>query len=245
MKIIHYLFPLFILVLFANCISAQTDTSIINRWSQTDKLIWDWKIDRDAAVDSISLYVPLAVKFCKENGVKFTKRDGWVFPMNGYTKISYRTGGKDYKDEKFDYFQGGESKGHPAHDIFIYDNDSNIVEDSTGKKVEASAMVSGVIIAIKGDWKAGDFGRGGNYVKLFDPESEAIFYYSHLDSVSVNVGDIVNAGDKIGYVGRTGRKAIHGKTHKHIAYYKITDGEPEPIDIIKDLYKAEERARKQ
>jgi hypothetical protein len=233
----------FILVLFADCISAQTDVSIIKHWSETDNLIWDRKIERDAAVDSIAFFVPLAVKFCKENGVKFTKRNQWAFPMNGYTKTSYRTGGKDYKDERFDYFQGGESHGHPAHDIFIYDNDSNVVEDSTGLKVEASAMVSGVIIAVKNDWKQGDFGRGGNYVKLFDPQSEAIFYYSHLDSVSVNVGDLVNAGDKVGYVGRTGRKALHGKTHIHIAYYKIDDGEPEAIDIIKDLYKAEERDR--
>jgi len=238
MKII---ITLFIAVFLLQGTNAQTKQDVINRWSQTDKLIWDRKMDRDAAVDSIALYVPLAVKFCKESGVQFTKRNLWAFPMNGYTKISYRTGGKDYKDEKFDYFQGGESHGHPAHDIFILDSDSNIVEDSTGKKVEASAMVSGVIIAVKNDWKIGDFGRGGNYVKLFDPESEAIFYYSHLDSVSINAGDIVKAGDKIGYVGRTGRKAIHGKTHVHVAYYKIDDGEPEAVDFIKDLYKAEER----
>jgi hypothetical protein len=190
------------------------------------------------------MYVPLSVKFCRESGVKFTKKNEWAFPMKGYTKISYRTGGKDYKDERFDYFQGGESKGHPAHDVFILDSDSNVIEDSTGKKVEASAMVSGVIIAVMNNWIPGDFGRGGNYVKLFDPESEAIFYYSHLDSVSVNVGDIVKAGDKIGYVGRTGRKALHGKTHIHVAYYKINDGEPEPVDFIKDLYKAEKRAEK-
>ena len=233
-----------LLLFISSGIFSQVNSNIFQRWAKTDNLIWDRNIDRDDAVDSIAMYVPLAVKFCKESGVKFTKKNEWSFPMNGYTKISYRTGGKDYKDERFDYFQGGESHGHPAHDVFILDADSNVVEDSTGKKVEASAMVSGVIIAVKGDWKPGDFGRGGNYVKLFDPQSEAIFYYSHLDSVSVKVGDIVNAGDKIGYVGRTGRKAVHGKTHIHVAYYKIDEGEPEPVDFIKYLYKAEERVRK-
>ncbi len=243
MKLLNILTCVF---LFASSVSilSQQRSDIILRWSKTDSLIWERKIDRDAAVDSIEMYVPLAVKYCRENGVKFTKQNRWAFPMKGYTKIIYRTGGKDYRDDRFDYFQGGESKGHPAHDVFILDSDSNTVEDSTGKKVEASAMVSGVIIAVKHDWKPGDFGRGGNYVKLFDPESEAIFYYSHLDTVTLRAGDVVNAGDMIGYVGRTGRKAVHGKTHVHVAYYVIDDGEPEPVDFIEDLYKAERRARK-
>lgn len=239
------LFIIYILLLLSSADSfSQGKTDIFHRWSYTDNLIWDRKIERDAAVDSIALYVPLAVKYCRDIGVIFTKTKRWAFPMKGYTNISYRTGGNDYKDEKFDYFQGGESKGHPAHDIFILDSDSNTVEDSTGKKVEATAMVSGVIIAVKSNWETGDFGRGGNYVKLFDPESEAIFYYSHLDTVTVNVGNIVNAGDMLGYVGRTGRKAIHGKTHIHVAYYVIDEGEPEPVDFIEDLYKAEKRAGK-
>ena len=105
-------------------------------------------------------------------------------------------------------------------------------------------MVSGVVFNIISDWKPGDFGRGGNSVKIFDPESEAMFYYSHLDTVTVKVGQIVKAGEKIGTVGRTGRNAIHGKTHLHIAYYPIDDGEPEPEDFIEDLYKAEKRAMK-
>lgn len=233
---------LFIIILISACTYSQTDISLFQRWSKTDDLIWSTKISRDAAVDSISRYVPLAVKFCKENGVQFTKRKDWIFPMKGYTKISYRRDGNDYIDDKFDYFQGGESHGHPAHDIFILDIDANTIEDSTGKQVDALAMVSGVVFWIVSDWKPGDFGRGGNSVKLFDPETQAMFYYSHLDSVTVKVGDIVKAGDKVGTIGRTGRKAVKGKTHLHIAYYPITDGEPIPEDFIVDLYKAEKRA---
>jgi hypothetical protein len=164
--------------------------------------------------------------------------------MTGWTTIVYRTGGKDYRDQKFDYFQGGESKGHPAHDVFILDKDSNGVEDRTGKKIEATAMVSGVVVSILNDWKPGNSLRSGNYVKLFDPVSEAIFYYSHLDTVFVRVGQIVRAGEPVGLVGRTGRKAVRGKTHIHIAYYKIKGGRPIPEDFIEDLYAAEKRMRK-
>ena len=104
-------------------------------------------------------------------------------------------------------------------------------------------MVSGVIITSYGRWKIGDIGRAGNYINLFNPEGKGIFYYSHLDSVFVKAGDIVKAGDVIGFVGRTGRKAVFGKTHIHIGYYKITDGYPQPVDIINEFINAEKRYR--
>ena len=221
------------------------DYSIISRWNNVDTLIRDRKIDKDDAIDSLETIILPAIKYCKEKNIVFTKRNDWVFPMSGFTQTSYRDNGFDFRTDYFDYFEGAEFYGHPAHDIFILDKDSNGVEDSTGKHVNAVAMVSGVVITSYGEWKIGDIGRAGNYINLFDPEGPGIFYYSHLDSVFVKSGDIVKAGDVIGLVGRTGRKAVFGKTHTHIGYYKITNGYPEPVDIIKALYAAEKRYREQ
>lgn len=215
----------------------DSSNSLFHRWDITDKLIRDRKIDKNDALDSIDYYVSQAVKL----KIETTKRKDWVFPMKGWTKITYRENGKDYRARTFDYFQGGESKGHPAHDIFILDADSNSSEDSTGLKVDAVAMVNGIIISIHDSWKPEDLLRSGNYVKLFDPETQAIFYYSHLDSIFVSVGQIVQAGDRLAYIGRTGRKAIRGKTHLHIAYYKIIDGYPKPEDIIQNLYDSQKQ----
>ncbi len=228
------------IILFHNISFAQV-SPVFERWHKTDQLIRDRKIDEDDAKDSIAMYVKLGVLEFKQLGVTGTTRNNWVFPMFGFTWTGYRTDGKDYKDEDFDYFQGGEFHGHPAHDIFILDKDTNCIEDSTGKEVYAVAMVNGIVLSKYDTWFRADYLRSGNYVKLFDPESKAIFYYSHLDSVFVNVGQYVKAGEPIGYVGRTGRKAIKGKTHIHIAYYKIDDGHPIPEDIIEDLYKAEKK----
>lgn len=230
---------LFAVFLFTEAVYSQLKIS--ERWHNTDVMIWDRKIDRDDAVDSIEYYVPLAVKEFKTHGITTTKRNEWAFPMSGWTSVTYRDNGKDYRDEKFDYFQGGESKGHPAHDIFILDKNNDGVEDSLNIKIYATSMVNGLVIGVHSVWKVGDFYRSGNYVKVFDPESEALFYYSHLDSVFVVPGQVVKAGDPVGYIGRTGRKAINGRTHVHIAYYKIDDGEPVPQDIINDLYAAEKR----
>jgi hypothetical protein len=213
--------------------------SIFERWHNTDVLIRDRKIPREAAIDSVRNFTRFALEEIRHLELETTKREDWAFPMKNFTVIKYRENGNDYRDEKFDYFQGGESKGHPAHDIFILDDDNNSIEDSTGEKVYAVAMVTGIILSTYGDWKIGDFLRSGNYVKLFDPESVAIFYYSHLDTVFVTPGSIVKKGDPIGYVGRTGRKAIKGRTHIHIAYYRIMDGYPRPEKIIDDLRRAE------
>lgn len=230
-------------ILYSASLEAQVLT-VFDRWHAADELIRDRKIDKDDAQDSIEMYVELAKKEFKKLGVPGTKRKDWAFPMSGWSSITYREGGKDYKDDRFDYFQGGESKGHPAHDVFFPDTNKDVIDDVTGEKVYATAMVTGIVFTLHGEWKAGDFFRSGNYVKIFDPETEAMFYYSHLDSVFVKVGQLVKAGDPIGYVGRTGRKAINGRTHVHIAYYKIDDGYPEPEEIITDLYNAEKRLKK-
>lgn len=213
--------------------------SVLSRWNNVDTLIRDRKIPKDDAIDSLSNLVTLTIEYCKNQQLSFTPRNEWVYPMAMFTKISYRDNGKDFRTDYFDYFEGAEFYGHPAHDVFILDKDSNSIEDSTGKYVYAVAMASGVIITAYDRWRIGDKMRAGNYVNLFDPQGEGVFYYSHLDSVFVKSGDIVRAGEVIGYVGRTGRKAVFGKTHIHISYYKITNGYPEPIDIIKDLYRAE------
>src|SRR3990170_4497420 len=225
-----------IIILFFICNSSFSQQSIYQRWYKTDNLIRDINIDIDDAIDSIKLYVKLAQKELKQSGFVTTKKEDWVYPITGWTWNSYRQNGKDYRDSTFDYFQGGEYHGHPAHDIFILDKDSNGVEDSTGKKVTAVSIVNGVVISIYNKWKPGNLLRSGNYVKIYDPETNAIFYYSHLDTVFVKVGNKVKAGDAVAFVGRTGRKAFRGKTHLHVAYYKISNGYPKPVDIIQDLY---------
>lgn len=231
-----------LLFFFSYPVYSQNDSTLFLRWQKTDEMIRDVKIDKDEAIDSIRNFVKAGVVFCKSAGIPFTNREDWVFPEAGWTKVEYRTNGKDYKDSTFDYFQGAEFHGHPAHDIFILDNDSDGIEDVTGKPVDAVAMVSGVIISTYTSWQPDNIMRSGNYVKLFDPGSQSIFYYSHLDSVFVHAGQIVNAGEKLANVGRTGRKAFRGMTHLHIAYYKIEDGYPRPVDIIEDLYSAEKKS---
>jgi peptidoglycan LD-endopeptidase LytH len=227
-------------------VQAQTDSSALrigDKWDALDKKIIFRQIDKETGAKLLEEYEKELVKYFLEEGGRFVQRKDWVFPLRNFTLVTHRDEGEDYKDDEFDYFQGSDTKGHPAHDIFILDNDKNLLDDSTGKPVDIVTMSSGVVVAVDTTWYVGSYLRGGQYVKIFDPTNYKYFYYSHLSQVNVKPGQIVNAGDKIGEVGRTGRKTImpQGKTHLHVALMKSVKGYPYPEPIIEDIWRSKEK----
>jgi hypothetical protein len=222
---------------------AQHDTSplIGVMWNETDRKILTKTIDKDEAVELLKEYEEPVKAYFRKMGGSVVRRSDWVFPLKNYSSISYRDGGNDYLLGDYDYFQGSNTKGHPAHDIMIADDDKDLLDDVTGKRVDVVSMGSGVVISVDTTWEPGSKLRGGKFVKIFDVNNDGIFYYSHLSVVNVYPGQIVNAGEKIGEVGRTGRKTIlpGGKTHLHVGFLQSEDGYPVPEQIIEDLKKAE------
>lgn len=244
MKINNTIIGVIILfILFTITLLAQTDTSenICDKWDRLDKQIINLEIDKEDALELMEKYEKEVMKYFIDNNGRYVKRNEWVFPLENFTSATHRENGNDYRLSTYDYFQGTNTKGHPAHDIFILDANKDLLDDSTGKPVDIVSMSSGVVIAVDTTWKPGSKLRGGKYAKIFDVTNMKIFYYSHISEVFVKPGDIVNAGDKIGEVGRTGRKAIlsHGKTHLHIALLKSVKGYPKPEMIIEDIFRAE------
>lgn len=235
---------IYVFITFIPVYSQKTNLAeVCNEWDLLDKKIVNKIIDKNDALDLLQSYEKKIINlYKKENGI-IIKRSEWVYPLKYFTSVSYRDNGNDYKADEYDYFQGTNTKGHAAHDIFILDSDKDILDDSTNKPVDVISMSSGVVVATDTTWKPGSVLRGGLYVKVFDAVNKGIFYYSHLSKVSVKPGDKVNAGDKIGEVGRTGRKAIlkEGKTHLHIGYLNSVNGYPEPEDILKDLKIAQKK----
>ncbi len=63
-------------------------------------------------------------------------------------------------------------------------------------------------------------GNGGNHVFTANPGGER-YYYAHLDSFAAGLreGQVLKAGDLIGYVGNTG-DAAGGATHLHFGIYQ-------------------------
>jgi peptidoglycan LD-endopeptidase LytH len=233
------------LFIFNNSDSLQT---LSQKWDALDKKIVLKQIeDIDEAVEEINFLNSELKKQYYKSGGKDLNRSDWIFPLKNFTSVSHRQNGNDYVETSYDYFQGSNTIGHPAHDIMILDNDKDLLDDSTGKPVDIVSMSNGIVVATDTTWKIGSLLRGGKYVKIYDVTNNKMFYYSHLSTVEVKPGDIINAGDKLGEVGRTGRKTIlpEGKTHLHVALLYFDEGYPVPEPIIKDIYKTKEKFLKE
>ncbi|CAN5404307.1 hypothetical protein BH10BAC5_BH10BAC5_07890 [soil metagenome] len=238
---------LFFIFLNFNYCAAQSDSIILNacyEWNLTDSIITAGTISKEKAIKDI---LRLSNKIIKRTEITLngTLRNNipFNFPLQNFGNIDsirFFMNGDDYNDENYDYFQGSNSIGHPAHDIIINDRDKDLNDDITGKPVDVVSVSGGIVIAINNSWKAGSLLRGGKYVKIFDPAKNSIYYYSHLSSVTVYPGTLIESGMKIGEVGRTGRKAVlkEGSTHLHISYLKIEEGYPFPQDFFSELIRS-------
>lgn len=225
------------MVFFLQSVTFSQSKNICDKWDTLDSLIVNSLIEKEKALELMKEYEPEVRSYFRRQRGVMTGRINWVFPLKNHSSFYYRDSGNDFRKAGYDYFQGSNSKGHPAHDIMIPDSNKDLMDDVTLKPVDVVSMSSGVVVATDTTWIPGSLLRGGRYVKIFDAANNCIFYYSHLSLVRVRPGDVITEGDKIGEVGRTGRKAIltGGKTHLHVACLKIKDGYPVPEDIISDL----------
>jgi hypothetical protein len=176
-----------------------------------------------------------------KRGGRDHKRTSWVFPVKGYT--SSAVGGKlgnGYLENGYNYFDGNAHKGHPAHDIFILDSNRDCIDDASGEPVDILSVSGGIVFAWEPEWDTLSDLRGGKYLWIYDAAEDALFYYAHNDSLLVSPGDIVQPGDRIAVMGRSGANAWKKRspTHLHFSFFKFRDGTPRPVNIYHDLLKA-------
>ena len=198
-------------------------------------------IQKQEAKTQFKQLVPQLKQYFIDNGGVEVPRENWFFPVQGYNHVSIGGNGRGYIAKGYDYFDGNKSTAHPAHDIFIKDDNHDDADDRTETLVNVRSMSCGVVVAVVNDWQPESELRGGKSVMIYDPVTNALFAYAHHSFVFSGVGDIVRAGDVIGTVGRTGKSAYAAKspTHLHISYMKIgADTLPRPENIYTDLVRA-------
>ncbi len=164
-----------------------------------------------------------------------------VFPLRNKNYKSVGGKGRGFYGRHFDLFDHSQAKSHPAHDIFIYDVDRDCIEDNDNEYVDVLAVNDGVVIATETEWTEETGYKGGNYVWLYDFVSGGIWYYAHQRRVDVVEDQIVQQGDIIGQVGRSGftAKTNRSDTHLHLMFLKIDENfRPTAVDHYPWLKKA-------
>ena len=213
--------------------------NLTNEFDSINKLIRDNKIDRDAALLKIQQLLPEIKATYFKPGDKNEARESRVFPLRGYSfKAIGGKNGSGYIPQGYDYFDGDRHKGHPAHDIFIHDKNQDCMDDRTGKYVEVLSLSGGIVVATERNWDFGSTLRGGKCIWIYDPASNSLFYYAHNSQILANTGQILEPGDIIARVGRTGLNAYKKRspTHLHIMQLQFDRRHyPLPIDLYQTL----------
>jgi murein DD-endopeptidase MepM/ murein hydrolase activator NlpD len=197
----------------------------------------DAKIDSAQAKKRIKILIPEIEKYFFEHGGKITSKSDWIFPIEGYDWRNIGgTNGSGFTTTGYNYYDGNEYKGHPAHDIFVFDKNQDCLDDRTNKPINVLSVSNGIVVADEPFWKAGNPVKGGKYIWIYDPSFKGFFYYSHNDSIFVKSGDLIKAGQQIAFIGRTGNAARkESPTHLHFAKFKYVNGEIIPDNPYEDL----------
>ena len=127
----------------------------------------------------------------------------WMFPLPGYDATCY---GESYNPDGYRYLDGPKAAGFPALRLYIRDLDRDGLDDRTKKPAPVVSAVDGVVVSTQKFWKEGDPGLYGNYVLLLSQQDKMLFYYGNLSKLRVSVGQLVDKGELLGWVGRTGCK---------------------------------------
>jgi len=234
---------IFYLLALTTITMAQTQhiETLAAQFDSVNTLIRDNEIDKVSALKKLQGILPelqTAYNKLKSDEVKKEKQ---IFPVEGYSSKNIGgTHGEGYIPSGYDYFDGNKHGGHPAHDIFIHDKNQDCKDDRTGQFVNVRSVSNGIAVALEKHWDKASPLRGGKYIYIYSPNDNAIYYYAHNNEVFVNVGQIINKGDTIATVGRTGLNAFKKRspTHLHFMKLKLDDKfYPKSVDTYQDLLK--------
>lgn len=234
-------FPLSVWLVTTNVLADSDEKALTGMWQTFERQVRDGLIDKQAARAQLPFVMEQIRKVATD--YQYEKNQKWVFPIKGYGVESVGgNNGDGFKPDivygrsptkGYDFFDGNNHGGHPAHDIFIRDKNQDTLDDKTGKPVECISVVDSLVLSVDNDWKPDSPLRGGNVVWLYNPNLEMVFYFAHLEEVLVKPSDFVKAGQALGTVGRTGASAYEKRspTHLHLMGLRYDSGILNPINF--------------
>jgi murein DD-endopeptidase MepM/ murein hydrolase activator NlpD len=221
--------------------SAAAPPSAAVRFNALNSRVRDGDISKEAARNDLKLLIAeLRSEYYRKGGADYRK-DTWVFPLAGHGVRAMGGGrNKGYVAPGYDYFSGNRHGGHPSFDIFITDRNRDSLEDRSGKPVRVLSLTGGIVVALEREWQPGSALRGGKYLWIYDPANDLLVYYAHNSELFVELGDVVNPGDQLAIVGRSGYNAMKRRSpsHLHLTVLHLRDGVPLPLNVQRELVRA-------
>lgn len=211
-----------------------TSADVCEQWDSLQRRIREGAIEKAEAMEAMRVLT----RILADTYGPMVPKGGPRFPVKGYTArdIGGRNG-SGFDPKGFDFYDGNRHKGHPAHDIFVRDKDQDSMSDDDGRPVEICSFTGGVVVGVNTGWELTSDVRGGNYVWIFDPHAERYYYYAHLGDVFARIGEVVEPGEVIALLGRSGKNASpkRSPTHLHFMCLSFQDGRMTPCNPYQAL----------
>ncbi|MDD2736160.1 MAG: M23 family metallopeptidase [Desulfuromonadaceae bacterium] len=225
-----------------DAIPSSGTPSLYAAFNEFNTLIRDGRISKaNARRELPAMLTTIRVEYYRRGGRDFAPAK-WAFPVAGYTSDTIeKRGNHGFAPRGYDFFSGNRHGGHPAYDIFIRDRNQDSRDDRTGTTVQVVSMTGGVVVAYETEWLQGSKLRGGKYLWVYDPANDLLVYYAHNEELFVEPGTIVKPGDLLATIGRSGLNAAKRRspTHLHFSVLRITNGQPLPLAVYRQLQQAE------
>ncbi len=211
---------------------------LCSSFNEFNSMIRDGRISKVTARSELPVKLDgIRAEYYQRGGRNYSSAE-WIFPVAGYDfKAIDRGGNHGFIPRGYNFFNGNRHGGHPAYDIFIRDRNQDSRDDRSGKAVSVLSMTGGIVVALEKGWHQGSALRGGKYIWIYDPANELLVYYAHNEELFVELGAIVRPGDLLATIGRSGLNAAKRRspTHLHFSVLRITDGQPLPVPVYRDL----------
>ena len=209
-------------------------------FNEFNNLVHTGLLDEYHGKEQLRYLIPLIETYYYAKGGINYAQEGWVFPVQNYNKNAIGGHGSGFKSGGYNYFT--RQVAHPAHDIFMNDNDQDEIDDRTLQPVNVLSISGGIVVAAEPFWDSYGTRKGGIYLWIFDPATKRLFYYAHNRNLCVGLGDLVKPGQIISQMGRTGFNAnkFRSPTHLHTSCHLVSeDGSVTAYNFYTDLCNAQ------
>jgi len=227
------LITFFILIFCILLEAGESKESVFQLWDRFEKSLRDELISPKEAYRQFNVIREMLYITFKD--IYFEGFRDWIFPVEGYDLYS-STGPGGFKPGGYDFYDAKKRDSHPALDLFVIDKNRDSLDDKTLQPFSIVAPVDMVILSVCTVWTENSHLRGGKYIWAYNPPENLLLYFAHFDKIIVFPSQVIRKGERIGFLGRTGKNAFSPRSDTHL-HFMILDISKDKVCPVNPWYK--------